>query len=160
MPVAYLGVGSNIGKREENCLRAIELMEENGLKITKKSGMYETKPWGVKDQPAFINMAVEAETDASPHELLLLLKRIEREAGRRPGKRWGPRVLDIDILLYENLIMNENDLSIPHPLMHKRAFVLEPLSEIAPGRIHPVLHKTIKQLFIGETPEPVNRYED
>jgi 2-amino-4-hydroxy-6-hydroxymethyldihydropteridine diphosphokinase len=151
MHVVYLGIGSNIGDRENNCLKAIELMEERGLKVTRRSSMCETEPWGVKDQPAFINMAVEAETDISPRGLLMLLKKIENEAGRRPGRRWGPRVLDIDILLYDNLQVAEDDLSIPHPLMHKRVFVLEPLAEIAPDRVHPVLRKTIKQLFIGET---------
>jgi 2-amino-4-hydroxy-6-hydroxymethyldihydropteridine diphosphokinase len=151
MPIVYLGIGSNIGKREDNCLRAISLLRENGLKITKRSGMHETEPWGVKDQPRFINMAVEAETDVSPRDLLLLLKKTERDMGRLPGKKWGPRVIDIDLLMYDNLQMNEAGLTVPHPLMHEREFVLLPLSEIAPEKVHPVLHKTIRALLDRKT---------
>ncbi len=160
MPVVYLGIGSNVGRRENNCLRAISLLEENGLTVTKRSAMHETEPWGVKDQPQFVNMAVEAETDISPRELLLLLKRIESDMGRRPGKKWGPRVIDIDILMYDNLVVNEDDLSVPHPLLHERVFMLEPLSEISPEKVHPVLGKTVRELLSqkssgrqpGETP--------
>lgn len=147
MSVVYLGLGSNIGNRKDNCLMAISLLEENGLKITKRSAMHETEPWGVRDQPGFINMVVETKTDIVPRELLALIKKIEYDMGRRPAKKWGPRVIDIDILLYDDLIMREDDLSIPHPLMHERAFVLKPLSEVAPERMHPVLRKTVRQLL-------------
>ena len=159
MQMVYLGIGSNIGGRENNCLRAISLLGENGLKITKRSAMYETEPWGVKDQPRFINMAVEAETDVSPRDLLALIKKIESEMGRRTGKKWGPRVIDIDILMYENIQMNEVDLSIPHSLMHEREFVLRPLSEIAPDKIHPVLCKTIRELLDRKASVPEGRHE-
>ncbi len=147
MSVVYIGIGSNIGAREDNCLRAIGLLEENGLSITKRSSLYETEPWGVTDQPGFINMVVEAETDISPRELLALLKRVENEMGREPGIKWGPRLIDLDILLFEDLIREESDLTIPHPLMHRRNFVLAPLSEIAPEKVHPVLGKTIRDLL-------------
>ncbi len=147
MPLVYLGIGSNLGIREDNCLMAISLLEENGLRITKRSAMYETMPWGVKDQPKFINMAIEAETNISPLELLSLVKKIEGEMGRQPAMKWGPRVIDIDILLYSDKLLCEADLTIPHPLMHEREFVLRPLSEIAPDIVHPVLGKTIKELF-------------
>lgn len=147
MPLVYLGIGSNLGNRADNCIKAISFLKENGLKITKRSAMHETMPWGVKDQPEFINMAVEAETDISPLELLSLIKKIEVDMGRQSGMKWGPRVIDIDILLYGNERVSEAGLTIPHPLMHKRDFVLRPLSEIAPDVIHPVLYKSIKELF-------------
>ncbi len=134
---------------------AISLLEENDLKIRKCSSMHETEAWGVKDQPRFINMAVEAETDVSPEELLTLIKRIESDMGRLPEKKWGPRLIDIDILMYDNIVMNGGDLSIPHPLMHERKFVLVPLSEIAPQKVHPVLRRTIRELLgrIASAPE-------
>ncbi len=147
MPLVYLGIGSNLSLRENNCLMAISLLEENGLRITKRSAMYETMPWGVKDQPKFINMAVEAETDISPMELLSLIKKIEGDMGRQPAVKWGPRVIDIDILLYGDKRLCGADLTIPHPLMHEREFILRPLSEIAPDIVHPALGKTIKELF-------------
>lgn len=147
MPVVYLGIGSNLGIREDNCLMAISLLEENGLKITKRSAMHETTPWGVRDQPKFINMAIEAETDISPLELLSLIKKIEGDMGRQPAIKWGPRVIDIDILLYGDMLLCEADLTIPHPLMQEREFVLRALSEIAPDIMHPVLGKTMKELF-------------
>ena len=147
MAVVYLGIGSNIGNRIDNCATAISFLEENGLTITKRSEMYETMPWGVKDQPEFINMAVEVETDISPPELLSLIKKIEGDMGRQPAVKWGPRVIDIDILLYGNERVSGAGLTIPHPLMHERDFVLRPLSEIAPDVMHPVLNKTIKELF-------------
>jgi 2-amino-4-hydroxy-6-hydroxymethyldihydropteridine diphosphokinase len=147
MSVVYIGIGSNIGEREDNCLRAIGLLEENGVRITKRSKLHETKPWGVKDQPAFINMVVESETGLSPRGLLVLLKRIENDMGRQPGIKWGPRLIDLDILFYDDLVIQESDLTIPHPLMHLRDFVLGPLSEIVPEKVHPVLAKKISDLL-------------
>jgi 2-amino-4-hydroxy-6-hydroxymethyldihydropteridine diphosphokinase len=147
MSVVYIGIGSNIGAREDNCLRAAVLLEDNGVRITKRSSLHETEPWGVKDQPAFINMVVEAETGLSPKELLLTLKRIESDMGRRPGIKWGPRLIDLDILFYDDLVMQDSDLTIPHPLMHIRDFVLEPLSEIAPEKVHPVFTRKISDLL-------------
>ncbi|MFN3739075.1 MAG: 2-amino-4-hydroxy-6-hydroxymethyldihydropteridine diphosphokinase [Thermodesulfovibrionales bacterium] len=142
----YIGIGSNIGNREKNCLEAIRLMEEKGIKVIKRSSLYETEPWGVKDQPMFINMVIEAETEYAPAELLNLLKSIERAMGRTETKRWGPRIIDLDILFYNNLILNTPELRIPHPYIHERDFVLKPLSEIAPELEHPVLKKRIKEL--------------
>ena len=146
MATAYIGIGSNLGNRQENCLRAIELLEKEGIVIKKRSSMHETEPWGVKDQPRFINMAIEIETGLKPEELLRTLKNVERELGREESFKWGPRSIDLDILLFDDLILKEDDLEIPHPLMHERDFVLKPLCEIAPDRIHPVLKKKICDL--------------
>ncbi len=147
MNIDYIGIGSNLGNRQRNCLHAIELLEKSGIIIKKRSSMYETEPWGVKDQPDFINMALEIETDLNPKELLRILKNIEREMGRSESFRWGPRCVDLDILLFNEIVLKENELEIPHPSMHERSFVLKPLSEIAPDRIHPVLKKKILDLL-------------
>lgn len=147
MPIAYLGIGSNLGERRNNCLIALRLLAEKGVIIRKASSFYETEPWGIKEQPDFINMAAEVETDLPPDELLKVIKGIEREMGRKETFRWGPRIIDIDILLYNDMIYESADLRIPHPLMHEREFVLEPLSEIAPERVHPLLKKTIIELL-------------
>ena len=148
MPTAYIGIGSNLGNREENCEKSIQLIEEDsGIKVTKRSSMSETEPWGIKDQPKFINMAVEIVTDLKPEALLSLLKKIETESGRTTGKQWGPRVIDLDILFYDDLVLKTPGLEIPHPEICKRDFVLIPLKEIAPDKVHPVLKKTIKELL-------------
>jgi 2-amino-4-hydroxy-6-hydroxymethyldihydropteridine diphosphokinase len=147
MAIVYIGIGSNLGKREENCERAIRLLTEHGITVTKRSSMIETEPWGLKEQPKFINMAVEVQTGLGPEELLHLLKKIETETGRRPTIHWGPRVIDLDILLYDDLILKTPRLEIPHPGIVTRDFVLKPLAEIAPDKIHPVLKKSIKSLL-------------
>jgi 2-amino-4-hydroxy-6-hydroxymethyldihydropteridine diphosphokinase len=150
--IVYIGIGSNLGNREDNCLKAIESLEKNGLHISKRSSLYETEPWGVKEQPKFVNMAIEAETDLSPKDLLLLLKKIEKDMGRLPSMRWGPRIIDLDILLYDDLRINNTDLQIPHPLMHERDFVLKPLAEIAPEKVHPILSRKIGDLLRNSKP--------
>ena len=147
MSIAYIGIGSNIGNREENCKLAIRLLKENGIRVKKQSGMFETEPWGVKDQPKFINMAIEIETGKKPEELLGILKNIERHIGRPETIKWGQRVIDLDILLYSDLIIETPQLEIPHPFMHEREFVLKPLAEIAPHKKHPVSGKTIKEML-------------
>ena len=147
MVIVYIGIGSNLGNREENCESAIRLLTEHGITVTKRSSMIETEPWGVKEQPKFINMAVEVETGLGPEELLHLLKKIEAAIGRRPTTHWGPRVIDLDILLYDDLVLKTPRLEIPHPGIIMRDFVLKPLAEIAPDKIHPVLNKSIKSLL-------------
>jgi len=147
MSTVYIGIGSNLGSREENCERAIRLLIAHGIAITKRSSMIETKPWGFTEQPDFINMAIEIETTLPPEELLRLLKKIETEAGRLPSSRWGPRAIDLDILLYDDLVINTPELEIPHPGIEQREFVLRPLSELAPKTMHPVLHKSIRELL-------------
>ena len=148
MPTAYIGIGSNLGDREENCERAIKLLEAGKINVIKRSSMIETEPWGVEDQPKFINMAVEIETNLEPEELLSLLKKIEFEIGRSPAERWRPRIIDLDILLYNDFILKTQELEIPHSHIAEREFVLKPLAEIAPDKIHPVLKKSIKDLLL------------
>jgi len=147
MSIAYIAIGSNLNKREENCEKAIDLLTKNNIKVLKRSSMIETEPWGIKEQPKFINMAVEIETGKTPHELLTVLKNIEITLGRKKDIRWGPRVIDLDILLYNDLILKTPELEIPHPGIQERDFVLKPLSEIAPNKIHPVLKKSVKELL-------------
>lgn len=146
MATVYIGIGSNIGDRRTNCINAVKLMNESGIVVTKESSVYETQPWGMKEQPLFINMAVIAETDLSPESALAALKCIEKEMGREESSRWGPRRIDLDILFYDDRIITEKDLCIPHPLLQQREFVLLPLFEIAPDKWHPVLKKTVRRL--------------
>jgi 2-amino-4-hydroxy-6-hydroxymethyldihydropteridine diphosphokinase len=147
MSEAYIGLGSNLGNRKQNCENAISLLKENRITVLKRSTMFETAPWGIKDQPKFINMAIKIDTILEPEDLLSLLKEIESAIGRTQTFRWGPRIIDLDILLYDNSIINTNTVKIPHPGIKDRDFVLRPLSEIAPEKIHPVFKKSIKKLL-------------
>jgi len=148
--IVYLGIGSNIGDRKENCIEAIRLLRESPfISVTKISSFYETEPVGYENQRPFINCALEIETTLEPEMVLKTCQGIEKTLGRERRVRWGPRVIDIDILLYGNKIVKRADLKIPHPIMHERGFVLIPLSEIAPETIHPVYKKKISDLLKG-----------
>jgi 2-amino-4-hydroxy-6-hydroxymethyldihydropteridine diphosphokinase len=138
-------MGSNLGDREENLRSAIEKLSPE-IRVDRVSSIYETEPVGVAEQPEFLNLALSGETDLPPTDLLDHLKRTEREVGRVPSHRWGPRAIDIDILLYGDAEFEEQDLIIPHREMAQRAFVLVPLAEIAPHAIHPAKRVTISEL--------------
>jgi len=147
MPViAYIGIGSNIGDGAANCRKAIELLSEAG-RVVCFSSLYHTEPVGRHEQEDFINAVVALETDRSPGDLLKVCQALEDRLGRKRGIRWGPRTADLDILLYGDLVCNQPELTIPHPQMALRKFVLAPLAEIAPGAIHPQLFRTASQLY-------------
>jgi 2-amino-4-hydroxy-6-hydroxymethyldihydropteridine diphosphokinase len=137
--VAFLGLGANVGDRLLQLQRAVNRLRET-MEILAVSSVYDTGPMLVTDQPRFLNLVCEAATSLSPEELLLLLKSIEIQLGRVAGPRFGPRLLDIDLLIYDELVFASPRLTVPHPRMLERAFVLVPLAEIAPALRHPVTH--------------------
>lgn len=147
MSIVFIGLGSNIGNRDLNIEMALEKLQKKGVKILCYSSFYATKPYGYTDQPEFLNGVAEITTDLTPRCLLNLLLDIESELGRKRRIKWGPRIIDLDILFYDDLVIDEKGLTIPHPDLHNRRFVLEPLNEIDPEFIHPVLGKTVKELY-------------
>jgi 2-amino-4-hydroxy-6-hydroxymethyldihydropteridine diphosphokinase len=142
----FIGLGTNLGDRLANLQAAIQSLLPK-VHLSAVSPIYETPPWGVLDQPDFLNQVIEAETELYPSELLKFLKQIEKQLGRVASVRYGPRLIDLDILLYDEWILDLPDLTIPHPQMENRAFVLFPLANLAPDLRHPVSGKTIQQLL-------------
>lgn len=146
MSRAYVALGSNLGDRDENLHTALKHLQENGVEVIKTSTFIETEPYGVTDQPGFVNAVCQVETELAPLELLRLLLNIEQEMGRVRLRRWGERNIDLDLLLYEDAVLESAELTLPHPDMQNRDFVLIPFAEITGEVVHPVLGKTIKLL--------------
>ena len=144
---AYLGIGSNLGDRMEFLKKAVRLLDETeGIRVAGVSPVYETVPAGGPPQGDYLNAAVALETSLEPRELMDACLAIEKSLGRVRNERWGPRIIDIDILLYGSRVISERGLDIPHPRMAERGFVLRPLADIAPDAVHPVLHAAIREL--------------
>lgn len=161
MPVtAYIALGSNVGDRAAHVRRAAGLLSGAGT-VTGLSSLYLTEPVGKRDQAPFINAVAAVATRLPPDDLLAVCRSIEARLGRERAERWGPRTIDLDILLYGDLTVHTEQLTIPHPRMAERRFVLEPLAEIAPGAVHPVLRRTAAELLQGlRDPHAVKRLED
>ncbi len=145
----FLGLGSNVGNRAANLHSALGLLDKSVGKIAKKSHVYETQPWGEPNQDLFLNQVLMLNTALDPRDLLQQISWIERELGRERKDKWGPRIIDIDILFYGKRVVRDKGLEIPHPELHKRAFVLVPLMEIAPELEHPILNKQIDELYMA-----------
>lgn len=152
---AYLLSGGNLGNRKHTLEKALSLVNEKLGKIISVSRVFETAPWGFEHETPFLNQAIQLETLLSPHDLLTGILEIERIMGRvRDGAQWKERSIDIDILFYDNEVVNDKHLRIPHPHLHERRFALVPMAEINESLVHPVLGKTIRQL-ITECPDPL-----
>ena len=150
--MVYLGLGTNLGNKEQNLRMSVKKIEERIGNVVSLSAFYATAPWGFSSENSFLNAAVCVETTLLPLQVLEETQRIERELGRTEKSvngLYADRLIDIDLLLYDDRVMDAEGLILPHPLMTERRFVMEPLSEIAPDVVHPVLYKTMKELFIS-----------
>lgn len=150
MASVYLGLGTNIGNKRKNMVTGAALLAERAGDVLSLSSFYETEPWGFDSENTFLNAALELETSCSPMELLRLTQQIEQEMGRtqKSDGSYHDRIIDIDILLYGNEIIHTEELVVPHPLMQQRLFVMQPLAEIAPSLVHPVLQKSMYELYM------------
>ena len=148
MSKVWIALGSNMGEGRKNLDLAIKMMNERWVLVEKVSTYIEIEPYGYTEQDNFVNAVCVAETKLSPRELLEVLLKIELDMGRVRIIKWGPRIIDLDILFYEDLIIDEEDLKVPHIEIQKRSFVLEPMNEISPDKIHPVFKKTVHQLLL------------
>jgi 2-amino-4-hydroxy-6-hydroxymethyldihydropteridine diphosphokinase len=154
MYTAYLLTGTNLGEREQHLEEARKLIRRSAGTISCVSALYETAAWGKTDQPSFLNQALELQTALKAHDLMEQLLGVEKTIGRLRQEKYGPRIIDIDILLFDDEVISKPSITIPHPRMQERRFALTPLAEIAAGIIHPVLKKTIQQL-LNECPDPL-----
>ncbi len=155
----YLALGTNLGNRLENLKTAIKLLPPD-VRVIKASPVYETPPWGYLNQADFLNQVLEAETNLTPEELLVYLKGLEAQIGRQASFKYGPRLIDLDILFYDDLILETAALSIPHPRMHERAFVLVPLAELNPDLRHPKADRTIQELLGNTDQDGINLFQE
>jgi 2-amino-4-hydroxy-6-hydroxymethyldihydropteridine diphosphokinase len=146
MAKVFIALGTNLGNREQNLKSALEQLSSQ-VRIGDRSPIYETEPWGLADQPRFLNMVAGGETDLGPLALLRFVKGVERAVGRTPGIRYGPRVIDLDILSYDDEMIDGEELILPHPRLAERRFVLVPFGDIAPAWVHPKLGTTIREIL-------------
>mgnify|MGYP000020594500 CR=1 FL=1 len=147
MKTVYLSLGSNLGDRAGRLCEALRLLEESGLRVRRISPVYETEPQDVRDQPWFLNLVAEVETELFPRQMLARIQSIEWKMGRRRRSPKGPREIDIDVLLYGSMVLRMPELTVPHPRMSERRFVLQPLADLAPELRHPVSGRTILELL-------------
>jgi 2-amino-4-hydroxy-6-hydroxymethyldihydropteridine diphosphokinase len=146
--IVYLALGSNLGDRLENLKQAIAALSPQ-MDVKAKSHVYETPPWGYEDQPRFFNQVLKTQTYLQPEQLLKHIKRLEVTLGRKATFRNGPRVIDIDILMYDDLVLKTSILTLPHPRMHERGFVLLPMMDIAPDVVHPLTGKSVREMLVS-----------
>ncbi|WKZ33837.1 MAG: 2-amino-4-hydroxy-6-hydroxymethyldihydropteridine diphosphokinase [Thermodesulfobacteriota bacterium] len=156
----FIALGSNLGDRAGNIREAIRLAEKGGgLAVVRISPLYESEPWGQEDQPRFVNAVMEARSGLPPGELLQYLKGIETEMGRQEAERWGPRLIDLDIIFYGSRVVKDERVEVPHPYAKERAFVMVPLSDIAPGFIDPLSGAPVSELAERTGKEGLRRLE-
>ena len=159
LKTAYLALGSNLGDREHNLKQAIETLARPALELIRASSIYETAPMLLEDQPWFLNQVLEIKTSLFPRQLLHATQDVEHQLGRKRTVANGPRVIDVDILLYGKVIMDSTELTIPHPRMTERRFVLEPLAELAPRLRHPVSKRTMLDLLSATKAQNIKPYK-